>query len=200
LVPYPPGFDRTVIAQKTAEISRFWDVLGRPRKNKWCPDEDLGVKIDLAAPPVAEGIGKPPRDVRRLSYVWGLDLIRFAAAVMVIFFHLSWKSQNPDIAFAAGWVGVEIFFVLSGFVIMGSASGANVATFARKRFARLYPAAIACAVINLAVLVPFSDLANRHGLAVSAMPSTFIASLVLIKNPFLVARSGRCRSRSDSTF
>src|SRR3546814_5162139 len=40
LVPYPPGFDRTVIAQKSAEISRFLDVLGRPRKNKWCPEED----------------------------------------------------------------------------------------------------------------------------------------------------------------
>src|SRR3546814_4408947 len=39
LVPYPPGFDRTVIAQKSAEISRFLDVLGRPRKNKWRSEE-----------------------------------------------------------------------------------------------------------------------------------------------------------------
>src|SRR3546814_3359742 len=41
LVPYPPGFGRTAIAQKTAEISRFLDVLGRPRKYKWCPEEEL---------------------------------------------------------------------------------------------------------------------------------------------------------------
>src|SRR3546814_4492934 len=39
LLPYPPGFGRTAIAQKTAEISRSLDVLGRPRKNKWCPEE-----------------------------------------------------------------------------------------------------------------------------------------------------------------
>src|SRR3546814_13872026 len=40
LVPYPPGFDRTVIAQKSAEISRFLHDLGRPRQNKWCPEAD----------------------------------------------------------------------------------------------------------------------------------------------------------------
>jgi exopolysaccharide production protein ExoZ len=146
---------------------------------------DLDVKNDVP-PPFAEGIGELPQSGPRSSYVWGLDLVRFAAAVMVVFFHLSWKSNDPDIAFAAGWVGVEIFFVISGFVIMGSASGANVATFARKRVARLYPAAIVCAVINLAVLIPFSDLANHYGLAVSATPGTFIASLLLMKGPFLV--------------
>jgi hypothetical protein len=38
LVPYPPGFDRTVIAQETADFSHFRDVLGRPRENKWCQE------------------------------------------------------------------------------------------------------------------------------------------------------------------
>jgi hypothetical protein len=41
LVPYLPGFGRTSIAQKTAEISRFSDVLEHARKNKWCPEEEL---------------------------------------------------------------------------------------------------------------------------------------------------------------
>ena len=40
LVPDQPGFDRTILAQKVAEISHFSDVLGCPRKNKWCPEED----------------------------------------------------------------------------------------------------------------------------------------------------------------
>jgi hypothetical protein len=40
LVPYPPGFDRTMIAHKTVKISHFRDILGCPRKNKWCPEED----------------------------------------------------------------------------------------------------------------------------------------------------------------
>ena len=120
------------------------------------------------------------------SHIWGLDLVRFAAALMVVFFHLSWKLPTPDLSFAAGWIGVEVFFVISGFVIMGSASGAAVSQFVQKRFARLYPAAIACAVINIAVLIPFADTAIRYGLTVSATPAAFIASLLLIKGPFLV--------------
>jgi hypothetical protein len=36
--PYPPGFDRTDIAQKMADFSRFSDVPGRCRKNKWCQE------------------------------------------------------------------------------------------------------------------------------------------------------------------
>ena len=47
LVPYSPEFPRTLIAQNMAEISRFLDVLGRPRKNKWCPEEDSNLH-DLA--------------------------------------------------------------------------------------------------------------------------------------------------------
>jgi len=47
LVPDQPGFDRTVLAQKTAEISHFRDVSGRRRKNKWCPEEDSNLH-DLA--------------------------------------------------------------------------------------------------------------------------------------------------------
>lgn len=139
-----------------------------------------------ATAPVVASDPAPERAGRKVSYVWGLDLVRFAAAVMVVFFHLSWKLPDPTLSFAAGWIGVEIFFVISGFVIMGSAAGSTVERFAEKRFARLYPAAIACAVINLAVLLPFAELATRYGLVVSATPGAFIASLLLIKGPFVV--------------
>ena len=90
----------------------------------------------------------------------GLDLIRFAAAVLVIFFHLGyfeWRTGGvipiPALApFAAlGWVGVEIFFVLSGFVIAYSAVGKSPMAFARSRFLRLYPAVWICATIALTV-------------------------------------------------
>ena len=144
------------------------------------------MKIDEATSSFAPTTSERPRGRRKSSYIWGLDLIRFAAAAMVVLFHLSWKNEDPDLGFAAGWVGVEIFFVISGFVIMGSASATNVATFARRRFARLYPAAIVCAFINLTVLLPYADLARTYGLVVSAEPSAFIGSLLLLHSPFLV--------------
>jgi exopolysaccharide production protein ExoZ len=70
-----------------------------------------------------------------MTYVWGLDLIRFAAALMVVVFHFSWQQPDPQVSFSPGWVGVEIFFVISGFVIMGSACKATPVEFLERRFA-----------------------------------------------------------------
>ena len=46
-----------------------------------------------------------------------------------------------------GWIGVEIFFVISGYVIASSAEGAAPRTFLRRRAQRLLPAAWVCATI-----------------------------------------------------
>lgn len=87
----------------------------------------------------------------------GLDLLRFIAAGLVVFFHfgyLSWGGpyaaeagfgpmpRFPELAqFASlGWVGVEVFFVISGFVIAYSMRGAGPAQFFRSRALRLLPA------------------------------------------------------------
>ena len=79
-----------------------------------------------------------------------------------------------------GWVGVEIFFVLSGFVIAYSSEGSSAFAFFRSRFLRLMPAVWICASLVFAVLlvghaVPFADL-TRH----------YLKSLVLIpKHPWI---------------
>lgn len=100
-----------------------------------------------------------------------LDLVRFAAALMVIWFHLayaSWARPGSVQAvisggsvylsdlepFAAwGWIGVELFFVLSGFVVCYSAAGKTAGQFAIGRLLRLYPAVWICAPITAAVLL-----------------------------------------------
>jgi peptidoglycan/LPS O-acetylase OafA/YrhL len=99
--------------------------------------------------------------------VIGLDFVRFGAAMMVVLYHLAYLSwakatSSPgaiaggvaDYAVMApfsawGWVGVEIFFVISGFVISFSAEKATAFTFFRSRAVRLYPAAWVCASITL---------------------------------------------------
>jgi peptidoglycan/LPS O-acetylase OafA/YrhL len=50
-----------------------------------------------------------------------------------------------------GWVGVEIFFVISGFVIANSANGSTPFRFLRSRMERLYPAVWICATISALV-------------------------------------------------
>lgn len=116
----------------------------------------------------------------------GIDLLRFVAAVLVVVYHLGyWAWVNPtaepsllarvnganfaypDLAPVAwfGWIGVEIFFVISGFVIVFSASGSAWA-FARSRLLRLVPAAWICAAIGATILgglavYPFASVASR---------------------------------------
>ena len=83
------------------------------------------------------------------GHLWGIDVIRFVAAVLVAFFHLTW--QEPSVAGIAwyGWVGVQIFFVISGVVIARSADDTTPMRFMQSRILRLYPAAWVCAVISL---------------------------------------------------
>jgi peptidoglycan/LPS O-acetylase OafA/YrhL len=99
-----------------------------------------------------------------------LDLLRFASALLVVAFHYGTAfALAPSAAGARmlnglavsdaavgaswfGWVGVEIFFVISGFVIAISAEQARPAAFLRRRALRLFPAAWVCASATLIVL------------------------------------------------
>lgn len=102
----------------------------------------------------------------------GVDLLRVFAAMSVVWFHMaywSWAPGSsstkdmsggllsfPELSHVAwwGWVGVPIFFVISGFVISFSASGATPSGFAKSRFLRLVPGAFVCATITALVVLP----------------------------------------------
>jgi len=108
---------------------------------------------------------QPPR-------AWAaIDLLRFACAMLVVAHHYGAALPlNPNPAAAVmlagvrldtgwaewtsfGWVGVELFFVISGYVIACSAVGAAPGAFVRRRAQRLLPAAWVCATLTLAVLM-----------------------------------------------
>ena len=55
-----------------------------------------------------------------------------------------------------GWVGVEIFFVISGFVIANSASKSSATEFLLGRALRLYPAVWVCSTLTFLVLLFFA--------------------------------------------
>ncbi|MCS3730044.1 acyltransferase family protein [Bradyrhizobium betae] len=107
-----------------------------------------------------------------------LDPLRFAAALGVAIFHQmfwSWawvsigvpgfeRTVAADVLYPSaapytwfGWVGVEIFFVISGFVIANSASQASPGEFLLGRALRLYPAVWVCATATFLVLLLFGS-------------------------------------------
>ena len=87
-----------------------------------------------------------------------LDIARFVAALAVVAFHWLYMAPlfaAPDWArdaSAYGYLGVEWFFMLSGFVIAASLSGATRFTFLRARVARLAPAFLICMALTVCVL------------------------------------------------
>lgn len=129
----------------------------------------------------AEAQPAPPRDSSPLAVadtsrarpdvIVGLDLVRFATALLVVVYHFAHRAWAPPIASASirqfipnspafpelepftwmGWVGVEIFFVISGYVIANSAERSSPFAFLRSRVVRLAPAIWICASITFAV-------------------------------------------------
>ena len=96
------------------------------------------------------------------EYIYGIDLIRFACAFGVAAFHLTWKTPETAWWMPVGWVGVQVFFVISGLVIANSAHGATPRQFLTSRFLRLYPAAWCAAAISFPLLVwQFPKMGDR---------------------------------------
>ena len=117
------------------------------------------------------------------NHYYGIDLIRFLAAASVLCFHFLYLNDAAGGFRAAfpvawfGWIGVEVFFVISGLVIANSASGSTALQFLRGRFLRLYPAAWICATIALAVGL----LAHSQGL----LPRYFRSMILFPNGPWM---------------
>jgi peptidoglycan/LPS O-acetylase OafA/YrhL len=91
------------------------------------------------------------------NYAYGIDALRCLSAVLVAIFHFTYYNPNARWGMPFGWVGVEVFFVISGVVIANSASAASPKEFVIGRFLRLYPAAWIAAPLTKAVLQEIQD-------------------------------------------
>lgn len=98
---------------------------------------------------------------KTLSYIPELDGIRALAAFLVILTH--WPNVLLSLKF--GWIGVNIFFVLSGFLITrilisekGKSLTAYLKTFYYKRSLRIFPLYYAFILTGLIFFVCFSYL------------------------------------------
>src|ERR1035438_606001 len=94
---------------------------------------------------------KGPTEPRLRSRIAPLDGIRGIASLMVFFFHVPHLAATPgsllsrwQLLSSVGWSGVDLFFVLSGFLITGILldncnSERYFGTFYRRRIHRIFP-------------------------------------------------------------
>lgn len=96
-----------------------------------------------------------------------LDALRGIAALAVVFYHFTTRynqifNKESSVNFSFGWLGVPVFFILSGFVIYLTVNKCkNVKDFLKKRFFRLYPTYWICLFFTLIVQYISSFSVNK---------------------------------------
>lgn len=140
---------------------------------------------------------RPPVRAGAASRLRALDGLRLLAALMVCMYHFAGKAgdvaqswhQSPAGLFPGlsqastyGSLGVQFFFVISGFVICMSSWGRGLGDFFRSRISRLYPAYWAAIVMvtGAAVLLPVVVHPVR--------PDEFLVNLTMMQQPLGVPR------------
>lgn len=120
-------------------------------------------------------------------HLHGLDIIRFVAAMLVVYFHFGlFSDAKPDFPAAQqdrawpwmdhltgnGWVGVQVFFVISGFVIVASADRSTPGGFLKRRAIRILPA------LWIYTLIAFT-IRYMAGEPLSLLLDSFFRSIIL---------------------
>lgn len=123
------------------------------------------------------------KSVNKIEFIQSL---RGIAALCVVLYHGSywtgkWAETTKEIFFAAGYFGVSLFFVISGFIMVittkkydGSLS--YVKTFMIKRFMRIWPAYFIATVVSFILLAGASWFANLDNLIYLARSMLFMPS------------------------
>lgn len=110
----------------------------------------------------------PSAREKKRGRLHALDLLRFVAALSVVVFHYSARGRGwhtpvqqlfPALHAASqyGWMGVELFFLISGFVICMSSWGRQVGAFFVSRVARLFPAYLVAVALTASVVAIWPD-------------------------------------------
>jgi exopolysaccharide production protein ExoZ len=108
-----------------------------------------------------------------------LQILRFVAAFSVVLFHLgsgiAVELGSSDNVFDFGTVGVDIFFVLSGFIISYTARPERgIGYFAIRRFARVVPLYWLLTLSVIAIVTIKPSLLNSTTVTYDAVVKSFL--------------------------
>ncbi|MBL5824655.1 acyltransferase family protein [Serratia fonticola] len=123
-----------------------------------------------------------------------LDYVRHFAALMVVFFHYTFNGISngkiysidfiPSLAGITkyGYLGVDLFFMISGYVIFYSAKNRSAAKFAVSRVIRLYPAYWLAVIFTSAFTCFFGGSVLSIDLKTVLVNLTMLQSLFGVEN------------------
>ncbi|MBD2752298.1 acyltransferase family protein [Spirosoma validum] len=122
-----------------------------------------------------------------------IDLLRFIAAFVVLMYHYVFRGYNHDqlspvnypflgSIFKYGYLGVELFFIISGYVVLMSAYHKNVREFFVSRVVRLYPAFWIACTLCFGITYLFAPLQGQPGWSVylDVHPRQYLVNLTML--------------------
>lgn len=130
--------------------------------------------------------------MKKNNRIYQIDLFRFIAAMIVVLYHYlfrGWAADNKsDVIFNEigpffkyGYLGVDLFFIISGFVITLSIKHRSISKFIISRLSRLYPIYWICLILTFFVIILYG--APRY----SANFNQFFINLSMFQNYLGVA-------------
>ncbi|MEW9529605.1 acyltransferase family protein [Microbispora sp. NPDC049125] len=149
-------------------------------------------------PAAGPSAGRAAGETAKRPRLAELDFLRFVAAFAVMSFHYMAASKSlwveyPTTVFAPvnrlttlGILGVELFFLISGFVILMSVWGRTIGQFAVSRISRLYPA-YWFAVVVIFIMYRFSGVS---GFDPKLDTGEYLLNLTMFQGAFGVGHAG----------
>lgn len=135
-----------------------------------------------------------------------LDALRGVAALCVMWYHVfeAFATTPYDQGFNHGYMAVDFFFILSGFVIgyayddrfRAGEGRMTTADFIRRRFVRLHPMMVAGALIGLVTYV-IQGCVRWDGTHVEALPILIAVVLNLLMLPVIPGTSADVRGNTE---
>ena len=118
-----------------------------------------------------------------------INALRFIAAFMVIFSH-SFVLVNNELplifGISVGGVAVDIFFVLSGYLIAKSWSrDENILRYFLRRFLRIFPALFVIVLLTIFVLGPLTSNLSPEAYFANPDVYKYLLNAILIRNDYL---------------
>jgi exopolysaccharide production protein ExoZ len=142
--------------------------------------------------PISKGVGAGKLAPGGKSSLEGIQILRAVAALLVVLSHTLFESRaavmgpkSPDWLVAFGSVGVDIFFVISGFIMFymsfpADRPSVSPSSFMRKRLTRIYPLYLFCLALALALW--------SQGLVPSVVPDVnmLVRSILLFPSNYFI--------------